>query len=537
MPSHRSKRNHFSSRKKKQSGWVNFLAFVGGITASLCLFALLLSYFWKKQEGEGVVNETREGEPGEVVNFSSFEHKLAVSHPDELKQMLLDLDFDDSGLNLPAFVEHHRKRIRLAEQILLFKTDEPSRVVAVEAKLKSYSRLYNSTLTRSNSPEEYTDEISKMLDRYRLDSNLVIRRIARTGLVSYDMITTARELNKDGASKPDEDGRVNPENLARLEAEVTRLLDKIIALNNEFPDEETLATNLKSSLDSVDFFNQELGIRLKDGLIARVSELQGGQAEILVMRISDEIKLKNTGFQELAAKAPTSPRVAVAELLAVAKELAADSSTGPAVLNELNVLGNWLEQQNEIEQATGLYQQILDSVEDRRNSQVRTLARELAEAGLRRTEAIGQIIRIHGSSVNEKILTAQDLESAIVVILFWKSDRGLESPRLIETLREISVLPLEFSRIKVVVADIYPAETTEKSRLSRLFPDFYFINCDRGDETLPSLTEQFPISIVPRAIIVDDRGIVRRTNVSLSNLSFVLDAIIRMPEKLQPNND
>lgn len=529
MPAHRSKRSSFPSRKKNKSGWVNFLAFVGGITASLCLFSLLLTMFWKNPDGEVAIQGDPEVESDEFVNFSSFEHKLAVSHPDELKQMLLDLDFDDSGLNLPAFVEHHRKRIRLAEQILLFKTDEPTRVVAVEAKLKSYSRLFNSTLSRDNSPDEYQDEITKMLDRYRLDSNQTIRRIARTGQVSYDLIMTSRDLG--------EQSEADPEKEARLAAEIRRLLDKVIELNNEFPDEEILVTNLKSTFDSVDFFNPEFGNRLKEGLFQRAEELKGDQAEILVMNLSDEIKLKNTGFQELASKAPTSPLQVIAELLTVAMELAADASTGPSVLKELNVFGNWLEQQDKLEEASGLYQEVLDSVADRKNLRVQTLARDMAEAGLRRIAAIGKKIQIHGASVNERILTAGDLESAIVVVVFWKSDSGLESPKLVETLQRISALPLDFAQIKVVVADINLKESAEKSKLSRLFPKFYFINCTQGNEALPSLIEQFPVSIVPRAIIVDSNGILRRTNVPLSNLSYILDSIIRMPEKLQGDKD
>lgn len=499
--------------KSKHPNWLNYSAFVLGVAVSLCASYLVLSVIFdigdiEADESTVMAADSQAANNSEESLEDSFEYLLAIADVNELKAMLAKLSNVDPDQGLPMYFEKQRRRIRITQQLLMSNIDEETRLLAVRSKLGAHSNLFNATLKLGETPPEIVEEMRFASEKYASDSNIQIQKLAKTALFGLDLFENA----KSDQAIP----------------KVEKIVDQIVTLIREFPESEDLLFNLRSMLRSLEQVNPEMALRISQRQLERIEEFRKYSAENFAVDYSDWMKLKGFDFQEKLAKLPTASGELRDELLKISLELAKDPGIGMGVLKDLNVFGNWLENQKDTDSAKQIYQSLLDSVEFRTEEDAIELVTELGTKGLARCEALGQKFIVSGESVHSPSLFGQNLANQNLLIIFWQQNIELQSSRLERNLTEISKLPLDSNQIKVLLVEISPEEITKENPLIDQFPAITFINWEQGSEKLTALLEYFPINIIPRAIIVDKEGYLVKSNIQLQQIipelrSFIVE--------------
>lgn len=513
MMSKRRAKQHRRKFKRKHPSWVNYSAFVGGLAITLCATFLVFSTVFPTLPQDLDLNSGagQEAKTSDLNQNNGFEYSLAVSNSSELKEMLAEISKVDPGEGLPLYFERQRKRIRIAEQLLMLKIDEKTRLLAVQAKLGAHSNLFNATLKHQAPPPEILQQMRSAAEKHVDDFNSDIRRLAKTALWGVDLFESVIE--------------------EELPFAVEEQADKLLSLVVEFPQNEGLRFNLLGMLVSLENYKPEMALEMREQLIQRIEEFHQLDERDLVIEFSDSLKLKSTGFREKMEKLSTAPSPLVEEMVQLSIGLAADPMVGIGVMKELNVFGNWLENQKKLDQAKEIYRTLLDSVDSRNESGTTEIARELATKGLTRSNAIGNRAIVTGISLNDSSFWGHDFGDLNLVIIFWQQSIELQSNRIEKHLAEISGISPETPRFKVLLVEIEPQEMVLENPLIQKFPDAVFVNWAEGpeQERLKALLEYYPVNIVPRAIIIDSEGYLVQSNLQLQNLAATLEAMYDAP--------
>ncbi len=500
----------FVARKKVDSEVVNFLALVAGMSTTL-LVVLIIWNVYTAPANSGRILAATDGEPedgaatAKRTNSKDFDQIVQHGSVDALEELLVDLNAWNRTAPLTVQVDENLKRAQVASQMLSMPMTNSQRNMAIESQITALSIVYGLDLLNNMRIPDVGPNLMAAAESHLADTNPRIARTSRLAYAKVQCYEFFKNYNSDHDPQPI----------------VTLVLD----LLHDFPDDELVLSTVNVIVMSLPKFNRALGQRILQSICQKSSEFSSAKEQIFFREIRDEVLLLESNFDPLLDDRWVNGEAGQRELLKVALALARDTTGAENLLVKVDSVANWFEQINQHDQARQIYQAFLDSEPVRNTADLAELVHRLGKDGIRRCELNGKKLEISGPLTLGGSLEPAEVANRIVLIIFW-SEKNLPSTKVLQdfhgTAREL------VARNVLVLAVCTDAERESAHlRIANSLPSYRFIDYTTGSQIGPSLLDQYPTGLLPKAVVVDQRGIVMDANAPIDELvsatSFLLN--------------
>ena len=369
------------------------------------------------------------------------------------------------------------------------------RELAANSKIEALSAIYGMDFLYERKSPTAGPDLRSAAETFRQDSNQKIAQTAKLAIVKVD----AFEFIKNGSV-----GDLQP------------TLDQIIALLREDPNNEFLIANIRLIVISLFQFDRESALKLMRNLEAVGPEFESSKASSLFLFLSDQIRLAKSDISGLFENRWVNGQAGQRELRKTTIHLAADPAGGLEVLNMIDQVASWFEQDNQYENAQQIYQALLDSAEHRQNVEVALAAQKFGRNGLTRCQLAGKKLEFKAKLDSGDTLTSNDLENRIVVVIFF----SLEDQGSVSDLNAFHGKCADFNGKQITVLAYCVDDKFDSSiqTLRRRIPGFMLLINQPAETGYPTLLQQCPVSKLPHALLIDHLGRVDDVNVSMDEL-------------------
>ena len=497
--SRNKKRDVIQSGKRTSSAGANFLSFILGMatTVVLCLWgytAINTSYVQAEVAPTPSAGNDRYSSDG----YDEIEALMDSDTVSEVVAKLADLNDWPRAAELPVRVSANRKREKVAKKILRMNgLKESDRVFAINSLIEALSAIYGLDYYYGLRDRQVSVQLKEVAESHQNDTSAQVVRAAELALLKYH----AFEYVKLKAP--------SDEHYQSMESNLLKVL-------NHYPDDNFALSTVRLIFKHFGRSKPDLSIKLTDLLSEKRPEFAGTKADQLVADLADSAILLETRYVTMFENRWVNGQAGRDQLLRVSLKLLSDKSAGRTVIERVDQVAQWFEQQNKIERAREIYQTMLDEA-DRRDSPIAMkTAKELGQNGLTRCDSIGKPAIFSGVDIKGRPLTRQRYSGRIVAVIFW----SLKDPACKEELLKLhqertrySSLPADFVTVCI---DRNPGpefgETVGKlSRFQSCNPAKY------GADGVP-FTKQVPVTTVPQILLIDQQGNISDTNVPSDNL-------------------
>ena len=505
----------------QQSKLINFLSIVGGATFTLVVIFYLISFLLGTNIEEPIadpkfpatkmdrldpIEPTSPGSGTTTPDFG-FENQVAVSKVEELADLLLSMERQATGSAVPVIVQNQRKRIRVADQILMLDHTPEQFQLAVKAKINALSTIYNTWLDVGLSDSDNIEQLYKTTVNYRNDSNLSIRRQARLSFFSLDIIESARIKTED--------------------QDLQKLVKDFYDMIESFPDDQETYQSLPVIFRSAIKTNRRFGLELireivQSNLAPSVST--SAESQRLLRELRDEMEMTARDFRRMLPGSIRGQAVSIDELSKTALELIRIPEAGELVMMQVTFAATSLEQEGATKEAETIYQAMVDIASEKSLPEISDSFRNNGQRGLTRIKALGNQLQIQGTLLDGKPLLPAEFENKWSILIFWAAGSQDGTRDLANHLRALQ--KLENQELKVLVLIMNQNPQTRIGELTNQFPEVYFAVADQPNPDRPSILEQFPANIVPQAVVLNPNGILVRSNLPLKGLETEIELLI-----------
>jgi hypothetical protein len=442
------------------------------------------------------------------MSFKRFAEEVAVSKQADLAGYLERTNkLGPIDERVPARIERNRRRVKAAEQLLKLDCTDEEYELAIKAKLRALSSIYNTAMDSGFQIEvtEDADELRKFSQSVSSDGDEEIRLDARLTIAGIDLIESAKLAEKEQA----------PEQAADQNAKSIR------QLLNDFPDNSKVTEYLQSVFPVILKTSPSFAEQLTEKLLAFSDDFkQGHQAELL-RSLYDLTKITSADTRNKMENVFVGGEDAKQELISIAREFASDVSGGASLINELEILTNWMESVQEYATALEIYQLLLESASKRSTTELVNMAERAARHGKARCELVGKKIELRGERLAGGQLAAEQFEGNFVVVLFLTFERLNAEALLNEIAGELENLANR--RVKFIAVTLDKSPDPAFNELALRFPAIEFLKLGAEDADPPSIHMQYPAHIIPQAILISPDGVLIRTAIKPLEINHVVN--------------
>ncbi len=491
----------FIPRNKVNSEAANFVALVAGMSATL-LIMLIIWNVCTAPANSGRTSAATEAEhedgvdSSERINPKDFEQVLKHGSVEALEKLLFDLNAWNGDAPLTVQVDENLKRARVASQMLSMPLTDTQRSMAIESQITALSIVYGLDLLNNMRIPDVGPNLMAAAESHLADSDLRIARSSRLAFAKVKCYEFFKNFNSDNDPQP--------------------IVTLIMDLLHDFPDDEQVLSTVNVIVMSLPKFNRALGQRILNSICQKSSEFSSAKEQVFFRELRDEVLLLESNFEALLDDRWVNGEAGQRELLKVALALARDTTGAENLLNKVDSVANWFEQINQLDQARQIYQAFLDSEPVRSTADLRELVHRLGKDGIRRCELIGRKLEISGPLTLGGSLEPAEAANRIVVIIFW-SENDLSS---MKTLKDFHGTARELVAKNVLVLAVCTDAERESAhmRFANSLSSYRFIDYTTASHIGPSLLDQYPTGLLPKAVVVDQQGIVIDANSPIDEL-------------------
>jgi hypothetical protein len=493
----RKKKDVIQGKRRTSSAGANFLSFIFGMATTVMLvlwgYTAINSDYAQADIAPSDTKVKKEDLLGE--NYDEIDALMYSDNVAEVSAKLMDLNDWPRTAELPVRVSANRDREKVAKKLLRMNgLRETDRVFAIESLIEALSAIYGLDLFYNLHDNQIGDQLKQVAEQHAKDTSAQVVRSADLALLKYNAFEYVK-YRKDELYQPLEDS-----------------LLKVLA---EYPDDIYSISNVRLIFKSLTRLHPDVCVKLTNLLVKSRSEYAGTKTDQLIADLADAAILLKTRYATMFENRWVNGKAGREQLLRTSLDLVANNAAGRSVIEQVDRVAQWFEQQDKLDQARDIYQAMADAT--RPNDQIATeTSRRLGQNGLTRCDALGQPIVYSGVDIKGQPFSSGRFQGKIVAIVFWSlnnSDSQQELIQLHQEKRQYSSLPAE---IIAVCIDERPGSDFGNlaGQLNR------FRSCDPANyatEGIP-FTKQIPITQVPHVVLVDQQGIISDTNVPGDNL-------------------
>ena len=445
--------------------------------------------------------------------LSAQEDTPAVTENHEVEQLtkqLKELENWRAGNGAMEGVKANQRRVEVATQMLELEkqlTDE-QRKLAITAKLNALTTLYGYGLLLGDTIPDVTESLTSTSKTYSDSPDQEIKKLARLSLYKV----TAFEMTKD-KNKPDAQ-------------EVEVLVEDTSQLLNDFSDD----TLVLATVDMiVEYYRQDVdrkvALEITEGLVAKKEAFKSPKVLRLLADLSDEALMAKSKYTQLFENRWINGDEGQRDLLEASIQLAAEPDAGMLLVQKVDAVAHWFEQDDQYVNAVAIYETILKSADTYQNRETTVAAKKRAEDGIMRSKLIREKIDLSGRLIDGKEFSEKELQGKVVLVVFWSALNPI-SKKVVEKLSKSSKHSQERG-IQILAVNIDPKLDKEAiQEVTKKAPGVTFLFGNTDGKYSNNILNQCPSETVPRIMLVNQDGEVADINVPLDEVSTQLDLLI-----------
>ena len=316
--------------------------------------------------------------------------------------------------------------------------------------------------------------------------------------------------------------------------DIASIVDRSTALLNSYPENEYVLSTIDLMIQSLSSYDKNFGTEMMREMISRQTNLSHNLLKRFIQSLIDELKLNESDYLNLFENRWINGESGRQKLFETTLQLATDPEGGQLILEHVESVLNWLEQNDDFDQCKQVFQAILDSADNREVETTRLAARQLAEHGLTRINLLGKKLEFNGNLISGGALDQADLRDKIVIVLFWSA----EEPESFGQIRKFHAVSLELRGPRVRVLAVCTDDQLDGKLVlhSKQIPDFQIVTNRVGNRVENWIADQYPVDRVPHAMIVNRLGKVADINVPMDELRTTTE-LLAMQRDDSPSDD
>ena len=492
-------RSQIQASKKTSSPGANFLSFIFGMATTV----VLSLWGYTALNTEYVQADTTPETVAKNNGFSSdgYDEIGALLDSDDVSQVvakLADLNDWPRDAELPVRVSANRDREKIAKKLLRMDgLEEADRVFAIDSLIEALSAIYGLDYFFGLGDKRASKQLKEVAQSHVNDTNAQVVRAADLALLKF---YTFEHIKLKEPSK---------ESYQSVESTLLKVLDT-------YPNDTSALADVRLVFTSLRRRSINLNAKLTNLLVKKRPGYAETKVDQLVADLVDAAIMQESRYVPMYENRWVNGQAGRDELLSTSLKLISNRSTGRVVIDHVDQVAQWFEQQNKIERAREIYQAMVDESDRPDNPVAMKTASQLGRNGLTRCDALGKPAKFSGFDVKGRPFTKERFDGRIVAVIFWslKSDRSKEE--LLQLHRERSQYSSLPADIVTVCLDRDPGIEFGEivGHMGR------FTSCDptkSGTDGIP-FTKQVPVTQVPQILLIDQQGNISDTNVPSDNL-------------------
>lgn len=495
----RKKRDIIQSGKKTGSAGANFLSFILGMatTVAICLWG----YTAITTEYVQAELAPAPSDKNDVFSSDGYDEIEALMDSDDVSEVvtkLAELNEWPRDAELPVRVSANRNREKIAKKILRMDgLKESDRVFAIDSLIEALSAIYGLDYFYRLGDQQVSIRLRDVAESHMNDTNAQVVRAADLALLKYHSFEYVKQKAP------------TDEHYQSLESALFKVLDV-------YSNDNYALSNIRLIFKSLSRFKPDLSIKLTNLLLGKRPEYAGTKVDQLIADLADAAILLKTRYVTMFENRWVNGRAGRDQLLRESLKLLSNESAGRAVIDQVDEVAQWFEQQNKIERAREIYQAMVDEADRPDNSVATKTATMLGQNGLIRCDSVGTPAVFSGVDIKGRPISKQRYSGRIVAVVFWSVDDAASTDELLQLHQERT----QYSSLPVDIIDVCiernpgPKFAEMVKQLSR----FQSCNPAKYNAGGVPFTKQVPITRVPQILLIDQQGIISDTNVPSDNL-------------------
>lgn len=495
----KSKSNSLQSSNRTSSAGANFVSFILGMATTVMMglwgyTAINASYAQADIAPSSVPKD--DFSPDE--SYDAVEAMMDSNNIAGVVAMLTELNEWPRDAELPVRVSANRNREKIAKKLLRMDgLSESDRIFAIDSLIEALAAIYGLDYFYNLGDRQVGIQLQKVSESHLNDTDAQIVRSAELALLKYH----AFEYLK---SKSPSD-----EQYQSLESKLFKVLDV-------YSNDTYALSNVKLIFKSMSRFKPDLCLKMTKLLVGKRKEYTGTKVDQLVADLADASILLETRYETLFENRWVNGQAGRDQLMRVSMKLISDKSAGRSVIEKVDQVAQWFEQQNKLDRAREIYQALLDEADRPDDPVAIKTAKKLGRNGLTRCDALGQPIVFSGVDIDGRPLSKERFRGRIIAVIFW----SVKDAASIEELVQLHKERAQYSSLPADIISVCIEQNPGKVFSETVEQLTRFRNCDPAkyrSEGIP-FTKQVPVTRVPQILLIDQQGNISDTNVPGDNL-------------------
>jgi hypothetical protein len=505
--SRRRKRRRKSSRsqssiqvsKKTSSAGANFLSFILGMATTVVI--TLWAYTAITTESVQAEIAPVTSDKNDIFSSDGYDEIEALMDSEDVSEVvtkLAELNEWPRDAELPVRVSANRNREKLAKKILRMDgVKESDRVFTIDSLIEALSAIYGLDFYYRLGDQQASIQLREVAESHLNDTNAQVVRAANLALLKHH----AFEYVKQKAP--------TDEQYQLLESTLFNVLDG-------YPNDKFALSNVRLIFKSLSQFKPGLSAKLTNLLLGKRPEYAGTKADQLIADLADADILLETRYTTMFENRWVNGRAGRDQLLRESLKLLGNESAGRVVIEQVDQVAQWFEQQNKIEQAREIYQAMVDEAGRPNNPIATKTATALGQNGLTRCDSLGKPAVFSGVDIKGRPISKQRYSGRIVAVVFWSVNDSASKDELLQLHQErtqYSSLPVD-----IIAVCIERNPGTQFAEMVTQLSRFHSCNPAKYSEGGVPFMKQVPITKVPQILLIDQQRNISDTNVPSDNL-------------------
>lgn len=490
----------FSNEKTVAESGVYLPAFLLGLVTTLLLSLLALGRFFPLAP-QGVVAKPAEARvaSGSSLKSDRFARLVELSSIEDLTAMLVELG--RAEIQTPSQFEietKSRQKIAVADELLTRKLSEKNRALAIETKIGALSIIYGLGFSKDLSGPDATEDLRVFASSFLVDSNPRIARVA--GLAQFKQL--AFERLKPGQS---------------TSAEVVG--ETMIDLMRKFPDDPLVVATIQQVINY--YIEKEIddAVLIVGQLDERKQEFDTESVRKMLNFLKGNLMISVSGYQAAFNNRWINGVEGNENLVRLSKQLLQDDRCNTWVIEDVDQVARWLEQQAYYESAATIYRSLAETTQplDEIDDELLSLkAIRLGQNGLKRLDLVNSKLDLNQVQYNQNSVDLSSLTGRVVVLLIWSSEDKDSIKGLLKACENTTSWRRRGGKLLAISVD--EKSDGELLREASAAAGVFFGNGSIHKKGANPVWEQCPTDVLPRAMLIDRSGVVVDIDVPISQI-------------------
>lgn len=498
----------FSDEKTVAEAGVYLPAFIFGLVTTLLLGLLALGRFSPSIQQEIVANPAKAPTASVSRKKSDrFGRLVELSSIKDLTAMLVELG--QAGIQTPSKFEIEtkcRQKIAVADELLTRNLTEKNRAFAIEAKIGALSVIYGLGFSKDLSGPDATEDLKVFASTFLVDSNPRVARVA--ALAQFKQLSFER-------LKPGQDSSVDV------------VCETMMDLLKKFPDDPLVVATIQQVINYYIEKETDDAVLMVGQLDERTRELDAEPVRKMLNLLQGNLMISVSGYQEAFNNRWINGVEGNENLVRLSQQLLQDERCNSWVIEDVDQVARWLEQQAYYESAEAIYRSLSETTELSKGSDAELLsgnAIHFGRNGLARLNLVNAKIDLDQVQYNQIPVDLSSLTGRVVVLLFWSKENKDSIQGLLQACETTKSWRRRGGKLLAISID----EKVDSKLLAEVAASagVIFGNGDIETKGANQVWEQCPTEVLPRAMLIDRNGVVVDIDVPISQIQTQANFLI-----------